>query len=158
MYLSLSNSLFTFPYFVTPWTVAHQAPLSMGFSRQEYWSGLPFPSPFPYFTFVQMKSHCLYLVLCCLQSCLTFCDPMDCNPPGSSVHGISQARILEWVTISFSRGSSQLRDQTHVSCLAGGFLTTEPLQKPMPQGCHSLNYSYTLLDASMVERVLKNSS
>ena len=40
------------------------------------------------------------------QSCLTLCDPMDCSPPGSSVHGVSQARILEWVPISFSRGSS----------------------------------------------------
>ena len=40
------------------------------------------------------------------QSCLTLCDPMDHNPPGSSVHGISQARILEWVAVSFSRGSS----------------------------------------------------
>ena len=44
------------------------------------------------------------------QSCLTLCDPMDCSPPGSSVHGILQARILEWVAISFSRGSSQPRD------------------------------------------------
>ena len=41
-----------------------------------------------------------------LQSCLTLCDPVDCSPPGSSVHGIHQARILEWVAISFSRGSS----------------------------------------------------
>ena len=44
------------------------------------------------------------------QLCLTLCDPMDCSPPGSSVHGILQARILEWVAISFSRGSSQPRD------------------------------------------------
>ena len=43
------------------------------------------------------------------------CKPMDCSPPGSSVHGIPQARILEWVAISFSKGSSQPRDQTHVS-------------------------------------------
>ena len=43
-----------------------------------------------------------------LQSCLTFCDPMNCNPPGSSVHGILQARILEWVAMLFSRVSSQL--------------------------------------------------
>ena len=41
-----------------------------------------------------------------LQSCLTLCDPMDCSPPGSSVHGILQARILEWVAMPFSRGSS----------------------------------------------------
>ena len=45
-----------------------------------------------------------------------FCDPMDCSPPVSSVHGILQARILEWVAISFSRGSSQTRDSTHSSC------------------------------------------
>ena len=53
------------------------------------------------------------VVLCCVlvaQSCLTLCDPMDCSPPGSSVHEIFQARILEWVAISFSRGSSQPRD------------------------------------------------
>jgi len=54
----------------------------------------------------------------------------DCSPPGSSVHGILQARMLEWVAISFARGS-QPRDQTHVSCLAGGFFTTEPPGKPI---------------------------
>ena len=48
--------------------------------------------------------------------CLTLCDPMDCSPPGSSVHGISQARILEWVAIFFSGGSSQSKDRAHVSC------------------------------------------
>ena len=47
--------------------------------------------------------------------CLTLCDPMDCSLPGSSVHGIFQARILEWIAICFSRGSSQPRDQTLVS-------------------------------------------
>ena len=78
---------------------------------------------------------------CCLvaQSCLTLCDPMDCSPPGFSVRGISQARILEWVAISFSRGSSPPRDcidrwsqpkyQTHVSCIGSVFLTTETPQK-----------------------------
>ena len=53
------------------------------------------------------------------QSCLTLCDPMDCSPPGSSVHKIFQARILEWVATSFSRASSQPRDRTLVSCTAG---------------------------------------
>jgi len=48
---------------------------------------------------------------------------MDCSPPGFSVHGILQARILEWVAIPFSRGSSQPRDQTQVSHIAGGFFT-----------------------------------
>ena len=51
----------------------------------------------------------------CAQSCPTLCDPMDCSPPGSSVPGISQARILEWVAISSSRGSFQPSDLTHVS-------------------------------------------
>ena len=58
------------------------------------------------------------------QSCPTLCDPMDCSPPGSSVRGILQARILEWVAISFSRGSPQPRDRTWVSHTAGRFLTT----------------------------------
>ena len=55
------------------------------------------------------------------QSCLTLCNPMDCNLPRSSVHGIFQARILEWVVIAYSRGSSQLRNRTQVSCIAGEF-------------------------------------
>ena len=50
--------------------------------------------------------------------CLTLCNPTDCNLPGSSVHGIFQARILEWVAISFSRGSAQPRDRTCVSCVS----------------------------------------
>ena len=64
-------------------------------------------------------------VFCCLvaQLCLTLVTPW--TPPVSSIHGISQARILEWVAISFSRGSSQPRGQTHISCI-GRFLTTEP--------------------------------
>ena len=55
------------------------------------------------------------------------CDTMDCSLPDSSVHGIYQARLLEWIAIFFSRESSWLRHQTHVSCIAGGFCTTEPL-------------------------------
>ena len=58
------------------------------------------------------------------QSCLTLCDPMDCSPPGSSVYGILQARILEWVAILFSRVSSQPRDQNQVSCVADVFFTS----------------------------------
>ena len=53
------------------------------------------------------------------QSCPTLCDPMDCSLPGFSVHGIFQARILEWVAISFSRKSSQPRDWTRVSLIVG---------------------------------------
>ena len=68
-----------------------------------------------------------------LQSCPTLYDPMDCSPPGSSVHGILQARILEWVAMPFSKGSSWPRDRTwvsFVSCIAGEFFTTEPPGKP----------------------------
>ena len=54
---------------------------------------------------------------------LTLCDPMDCRPPSSSVHGILQARILEWVAIPFSRVSFQPRDRTQLSCIAGRFFT-----------------------------------
>ena len=61
----------------TPQTAAHQALLSLGFSRQEHWSGLPFPSPMHESEVTQL--------------CLTLSDPMDCSPPGSSVHGIFQA-------------------------------------------------------------------
>ena len=57
------------------------------------------------------------------QLCQTLCDPKDCIPPGSSVHGILQARILKWVANAFARGSSQPRDQTQVSCIVGGFFT-----------------------------------
>ena len=150
--------------FLTLWTIAHQTSLSMGFPRQESWSGLPSPSPGdlleprikPSSTSLQMDSLLLshwgslqqsvtffqmmeiwfslsfsfnlcwslfiYLVhpptpqfeyywlydswIGCtqlLQLCLTLCGPMDCSPPGSPVCGILQARILEWVAITFSR-------------------------------------------------------
>ena len=57
------------------------------------------------------------------QSCWTLCNPMNCSLPGFSVHGILQARILQWVAISSSRGSSQSRDWTWLSCISGGFFT-----------------------------------
>ena len=106
------------------------------------------------------------------QSCLPLCDPMDCSLPDFSVHGIPQARILEWVAVSSSRGSfPQPRDQTHiscVSCIAGGFFThwatwevyfiltrscsawTERINKtgPMkflPLPCHLLSYAVCYL-------------
>ena len=76
----------------TPETAAHEAPPSLGFSRQEHWSALPFPSPC-----MKVKSESEVA-----QSCLTLSDPMDCSPPGSSVHGIFQARELEWGAIACS--------------------------------------------------------
>ena len=65
------------------------------------------------------------IICCCLvaKSCLTLCDPTDCNPPGSPVHGIFQVRILEWVAIPLSRGSSQPRDWSLVLCIVGRFFT-----------------------------------
>ena len=68
-------------------------------------------------------SYCVSIITLVAQSCLTLCDPMDCSLPGSSVHRILQARILEWVAISFSRGSSWPRDQTWIPCIEGRFLT-----------------------------------
>ena len=70
----------------------------------------------------------LYTCVCVYESevarsCPTLCHSMDCRSPGSSVHGVFQVRILEWVAISFSRGSSQLRDRTLVSCTAGRLFT-----------------------------------
>ena len=66
---------------------------------------------------------CLKVKVLVIQSCPTSCDPMDCSPPSSSVHGVLQARILEWVAIPFSRESSQSRDRTWVSCIAGEVFT-----------------------------------
>ena len=62
-------------------------------------------------------------------------QPKNCSPPGSSVHGISQARVLDWVAVSFSSGSSQPRDGTCISCLAGGFFTTETPGSPGISHC-----------------------
>ena len=108
--------------FVTTWTVAHQAPLYVGFPRQEYWTGLPLPSlgdlsnpgmepgsatlagdslPLSH----QGSPWNCYAVAAAaksLQSYLTLCDPIDGSPPGSHIPGILQARTLEWVAISFS--------------------------------------------------------
>ena len=77
---------------LTPEMAEHQVPLSLGFCRQEHWSGLPFPSP------MHEREKCNKVV----QWCPTLSDPMDCSLPGSSAHGIFQARVREWVAIAFS--------------------------------------------------------
>ena len=103
----------------------------------------------------------LMIVLSCVR--LVY-NPEDCSPPGSSVHGIFQARILEWVAISFSRISSQARDGTWVSCLAGRFFTTEPPGKPcgmkvkvtqsFPTLCDVMDYTvHGILQARILEWV-----
>ena len=84
---------------VTPETAAHQAPPSLGFSRQEHWSGLPF------YSCMKVKSESEVAQVAYLkvtQSCPTPSNPMDCSLPGSSIHGIFQARVLEWGAIAFS--------------------------------------------------------
>ena len=107
----------------TPWTVAYKAPLSIGFSRQEYWSGLPFSPPgdlpdagielvslaspvlaggFLHWVTREAAAAAAAAAAKSLQSCPTLCDPTDSSPPGSPVPGILQARTLEWVAISFS--------------------------------------------------------
>ena len=73
------------------------------------------------------------------QLCLTLCNPMDCSPPGSSVHGILQTRILVWVAVSFSRGSSQPRAQTWVSWIVGRFFTVWAARGAPPVGIVVLN-------------------
>ena len=163
--------------FATAWTIACKTPLSMGFPRQEYSSGLPIPSSGdPPGSGVRFSSparqagslslsHLICAVLClAVQSCPTLHGPMDCSPPRSSVHRDSPGkntdvgfhallqgifpsqgsnpglplcgqilyhlsyqgspRILEWVTYPFSRGSSQARNQTGVSCIASGSFTS----------------------------------
>ena len=79
-------------------------------------------------TWVPYNKDVCVCMLCSV--CLTLCDPMDYSPSSSSVHGISQARILELVAISFSRESSQPGDRTCISCIAGVFFTAEPSEKP----------------------------
>ena len=81
-----------------------------------------------------------------LQSCPTLCNPMDCSPPGSSVHGILQARRLEWVAMLFSRGSSQPRNQTCISyvCCIGRQVLSLPRA---PSGKPSVKDTGTLLEA-----------
>ena len=83
-----------------------------------------------------------------LQSYLTLWDPMDCSPPGSSVHGILQARALEWVAMPSSRGSSQLRDWTHVSCIGRQALyhweakIPQPVQQISSQALESTRHNW----------------
>ena len=77
------------------------------------------------------STHTFQALMCvCAQLCLTLCNPMDCSLPGSSVHGIFQARILEQVAIFFCRASSRSRDQSQVSCIAGRCFTTTPWEFP----------------------------
>ena len=141
--------------FVTLWTITHQALLSMGFSRQEYWNGLPHPSagdlPDSRIELVSLMSPALaggFLTTSTTWQTLIYVRkwkwsrsvmsdsllPVDCSPSSSSVHGILQARILEWVAVSFSRGSSWPRDRTQVSRIAGRFFTDRAMREAHGEG------------------------
>ena len=74
---------------------------------------------------------CTFCVLCLVTQLFQLLNPKACSPPGSPVHGILQARILEWVAMPSSRGSSQPKDRIEVSCIAGGFLLSELPGKPL---------------------------
>ena len=98
--------------------------LSLGL---EFWKNFPQLLPGAESSLETLRPGDCLLPVLITQSCPILCDPMDCSPPGFSVHGIRQARILEWVAISFSRGSSQPRDWhrdgTWVTHIAGRFFT-----------------------------------
>ena len=97
------------------------------------WQGLQFlllPSRVSFTKLHLILSYKVKMKMLVAQSCSTLCDSVDCSPPGSSVHGIFQARVLEWVAISFSRGSSWPRDGTRVFCRAGKFFTLNHQRSP----------------------------
>ena len=96
-------------FFAMAWTAVHPASLFVGILQARIMEQIAMPS---YRKWGEVT-----------WSCPTLCDPMDCNLPGSFVHGIFQARVLEWVAISFSRGSSQSRDWTWVSRIVGRCFT-----------------------------------
>ena len=100
--LLLLSSFSRVQLYATPQTAAHQAPPCLGFSRQEHWSGLPLPSP------IRESEKCT-------QSCPTLSDPKDCSPPGSSILGIFQARVLEWGAIAPDRMAA-IKKSTNNKC------------------------------------------
>ena len=149
--------------FATPWAVCSLCP--WGFSRQGYWSGLPCPPPGdlpdPGIELGSPALHadslpaelpgkaCVCLCVKSLQSCPTLCNPMDYRWPGSPAHAILQARILEWVAISSSRGSSQPWDRTCISYIS--YIGRQALYhschigSPRENPCFSLNKSISYL-------------
>ena len=113
-----AKSLQSCPTLCDPETAAHQVPPSLGLSRQEHWSGLPFPSPMHESEKWKWSRSVVP----------TLSDPMDCNPPSSSVHGIFQARVLECVAIAFSisgKESTSMQDRGDPSLTPGSWRSPE---------------------------------
>ena len=122
-------------------TLFHPLPFSGVWKKNQWeqWACLLAPGS-PYST-SEMRWAVLGVVVVQSLSCVwLFCDPIDYSPPGCSVHGISPARILEWVAIFFSRGSSRPRDWTCISCISGRFFTTEPPGKSVLEIAWIKNY------------------
>ena len=97
-------------------------------SRCDYLGAEPQAALQPLLCLTDLGTSAIYVHAQSLQLCQTFCNPVDCSPPGSSVHRILKARILEWVAIPFSKRSSWPRDQTQDSCVSwiAGFSTAKP--------------------------------
>ena len=112
-----------------------------------------------FYAHTELSKYLVHMYICVLVtwSCLTLCNPMDCSHPGSSVHGIFQARILEWVAISFSRGSFQPRDQTRVSRIAGRFFTIWATREAVNIDVRCLGWSYSLISHLFSPTILKYS-
>ena len=136
-------------------------------------SDTPFPGQCPPWTSAVSAGGCArgwsheerdcyyYLVVLCsvklvAQSCLMLWDPMDCSPPRFSIHGIFQARIQEWVAISFSRGSSWPRNRTQVSCIAFRFFTTWATRRPCAAYRTLIPQQGLNPRASLVAQMVKN--
>ena len=142
-------------------TIAHQAPLSMGFPRQEYWSGLPFPSPgdlsnpgikstSPVW---RVDSLPLTSVLCYGKSlsCVQFfATPWTIARQHPLFIRILQAGVLEWVAVPSSRGSSQPRNRTGASCFAGGFFTSWAIREAHPWGLPAIDSSSVCLPEKVI--------
>ena len=113
--------------------------------KQEDKSGMHFHLPL----IGRLEQECMHA-----QSCPTLCDPMDYSLPGSSVHGIIQARILEWVAISFSRRSSRPRDQTCISCIGSWILNHWAIWEALGYSTGMVNFPNNRIYAGISEDLL----
>ena len=130
--LNLKLYIWILLYYFSTFYCFFKSPSCTWYKRKGDWQGTKWyiSHSFPYIIILySINTKLIFLneVYCAYFSCVWHCNPLDCSPPGSSVHGIFHARILEWVAFSISRGSFRPRDRTHVSCvspLAGWFFTS----------------------------------
>ena len=110
------------------------------------YSYLTYSSFFTYLMSLKIKPICFpnatcLCCVCCLVTQSALCNPTDCSPPGSSVHGLLQTRVLEWVAMPSSRGSSPPRDWTQVSHTTGGFFAIWATREPLWANAQNVNYT-----------------